>query len=120
MFHGVSCSCDTISELQDAFERTASDVVIGLKKSDPIWVGGAGDDLNLAIERIEKAGRTKQPKSAKSAPRHVNKPTTEIKDLPYIKGGVTWAVAHLWAKRLKRTDINQLRCDLYARKQLGK
>jgi hypothetical protein len=41
-------------------------------------------------------------------------------DLPVLNGGITWTVAKKWGKKLGRTDIRQLRSDLYQRQQTAK
>jgi hypothetical protein len=50
----------------------------------------------------------------------IKKKPAACSDLPYVDGPITWDVAHKFAKKLKRTDIAQLRSDLTTRKQLPK
>lgn len=70
----------------------------------------------------KKAVATKKAKKKREARYSVNlsKTPQELKDIPYVKGGITWAVANRIAKKLGRDDIAQMRSDLAQRKKLPK
>jgi len=100
----------------------------------PEWWTAESDGTTTVVKKTEKpankAAETKKkllelaksgadkPKATTS--RVVKKSVEELAALPYVKGGVTWEVTHKIGKKLKRTDYNQLRSELFARKQLPK
>jgi hypothetical protein len=47
-------------------------------------------------------------------------PKRDLSKLPVLNGPVTWATTHKWAKKLGRTDITNLRSDLYQKQQAAK
>jgi hypothetical protein len=81
------------------------------------------DDPKSAVE--VKQHRRRKPKVRRASDGRkitkwcVERTAEELKDLPLLKGAITWAVAHKWAKKLGRDDIGQLRSDLSQRKKLG-
>jgi hypothetical protein len=86
------------------------------------WVGTAGDELNAILERHVSKGKKAQKATKKAQKRPgfvpIKRTPEELKDLPVVKGGVTWAVAKKWAKKMKRDDVAQVRSDLAQRKLL--
>jgi hypothetical protein len=111
------------------------------------WEGDAGDKLNELIEKKKGVRATsnrkghgviKLSKGNSSIPhsemeefhdlksdqakcKHTLEPShcSVIEKLPYVESA-TWAITKKIAKKLGRTDILQLRTDLYYRKKMGK
>ncbi len=77
------------------------------------------------VQRADNSADAKPParkshhKKKERKSRTVAKDPSEIKDLPLVKGALSWPVVKKLAKQLGRDDINQLRTDLSARKKLG-
>jgi hypothetical protein len=67
----------------------------------------------------KKAVATKKKREARYSV-NLSKTPQELKNIPYVKGGITWAVANRIAKKLGRDDIAQVRSDLAQRKKLPK
>jgi hypothetical protein len=93
------------------------------------WIGTAGEELNAILERQKGKKPQKARRVAKKAKKPVkktrgfkpiNRTPEELQDLPVVKGGITWAVAKKWAKKLKRDDVAQVRSELAQRKLLPK
>jgi hypothetical protein len=125
---GVSCSCDALEELQAVFAQ-------GEREFGAVaWIGDEGDKLNVLLKKKTKpikliskmeisekeARAAKKPAKREARYIFITRTPQELKDLPFIKDGITWAVAHKWAKKLGRDDIAQLRSDLTQRKKLPK
>ena len=71
-------------------------------------------------ERAAKAVATKAAKKRKARYLvNLAKTPQELKDLPVVRGGVTWAATHRIAKKLGRDDFAQLRSDLAQKKKLA-
>ena len=144
MFHftlnGTKCGCDTIEELQAALPSPKSGplgVAVKVFSVMPEWLGNAGDELNKLLAGNEEklagmkailsdAKKHDQPtaavKVAATKALKKNLATSagvDISKLPLVRGGVTWAVAHKYGKKLGRIDIKQLRSDLFARKKMA-
>jgi len=125
--NGVECKCDSLGELLAVVQDKNVE-------AEPVpdfvaWVGTAGDELNAILERHVSKGKKPQKatkkaqKATKKAQKRpgfvpIKRTPEELKDLPVVKGGVTWAVAKKWAKKMKRDDVAQVRSDLAQRKLL--
>lgn len=126
--NGVECKCDKLSELLAVVQD--KNVEAEQVPDFVAWVGTAGDELNAILERhVSKGKKPQKAKTAKKAVpkakktrgfKPVNRTPEELQDLPVVKGGITWAVAKKWAKKLKRDDVAQVRSELAQRKLLPK
>ena len=128
--NGVECKCDSLGELLSVVQD--KNVETEPTPDFVAWIGTAGEELNAILERQkgkkpQKARRV--AKKAKKAPKvakktrgfkPINRTPEELQDLPVVKGGITWAVAKKWAKKLKRDDVAQVRSELAQRKKLPK
>ena len=119
---GIECSCDTADELLSVLDKQMSDSNpspfdkitqrIRVEVVDP----SAGSEVEKPVAEKPKSRRKHRRKTAKP----VNVDPNAIKDLPYLEGGLDWNVTKKMAKKLKRTDLMQLRSDLFQRQKLGK
>jgi hypothetical protein len=89
----MDCACDTIEELQ---------AIAGMATPQP------------------RANKKKARKKRRTSSVRLN--TYEIKDLPFIEGGIGWEVVHRVAKKLGKKKVKspkELRTDLVTRKTMG-
>jgi len=131
--NGVECKCDELSELMAVVQN--ENVKAEQVPDFVAWIGTAGDELNALLEKklekpsvmrleqraalaAKKLKDRKKEERKKSGFTPIERTPQELKDLPYVKTGVTWAVAKRIAKKLGRDDIAQVRSDLAQRKKL--
>jgi hypothetical protein len=92
----------------------------GAVKARKKWKRSTSTEASTQLLADAKVGRKARKKRKNPGPQVVKKSVEEIASLPFVSGGVTWAVTNKIAKKLKRTDKAQLRSDLFARQKLPK
>ena len=146
--NGARCGCDPVEELQAAVPGNSpsggSFVAVKLCGAAPEWVGNAAEGLRKLLAEKEaptsdepvakkrrhrkarKASMVQHAVAAVSNPKrearylvNLSKTPQELKELPLVRGGVTWAITKRVGKKVGRTDFAQLRSDLAQRKKLG-
>jgi hypothetical protein len=82
---------------------------------------GPVEKVKAALKEVaDKKVAAKKGKKKAAYLINLTKTPQELKDIPYVRGAVTWSVAHRYAKKLGRDDVAQVRSDLAQRKKLPK
>jgi hypothetical protein len=145
----MECCCDTAEQLLEISAAIVAKKPEQIDNPVWIGDAGNTLDMILARKGLTKYGR-KDPKLVENALKEVRKelktrakqrtwtvscalsdnkddgpvnhpqPKRDLSKLPVLNGPVTWATTHKWAKKLGRTDITNLRSDLYQKQQAAK
>lgn len=114
---GIECHCETADELRAVVGRP---VCTPARPRATTTAKAKRGRAKGAATRVSHHRRPTEAATEVGTEADTGRNSNVVKELPYVKGGITWAVAKKYGKKLGRTDIRQLRSDLKARQMMGK